>query len=295
MRGYLPKYMKLAVVVSVLNQHELATTCIDFVQAYSSQDTDIVIIDNASDPVFDYNITNLKDNRNIKIIRQEKNIGVYPIFWEALKYTDADVIAYFHSDLMFCEKGWDERVLACFEMYEKLGLIGFVGSDEIDANGGRGLGTTSNFKGYKHMHQDAKGNKKEWIGSEGKLHGAVNQGFTKAAVVDGCAMIFRRKVLEQIKPRGNFPPHHFYDRVLSCEVQEAGYEVGVLGIGCDHISGQSVNGSLAYEQMAEIWAGQHGVRRGFGDTNWDIVLYREAERQFMEEYRDQKKFIPRKV
>jgi GT2 family glycosyltransferase len=286
--------MKLAVVISVLNQHQLATTCIDFVKAYSSQDIDIVILDNASDPVFDYKLLDIKNLQYIKIIRLEKNIGVYPTLWEGLKYTDADIIAYFHSDLMLCEKRWDTRVIQLFKEREKLGLVGFVGSDEIDASGGRGLGTTSNFKGYEHKNSDVNGNKRSWKGSEGRLHGKVNEGFSLAAVVDGCAMIFRRTVLENIKQRDNFPPHHFYDRLLSCEVQEAGYEVGVLGIGCDHISGQSVNGSEAYEKMAQEWVGQHGLVKGY-NLNWDSVLYKEAERQFLEEYRENKKFIPRKA
>ncbi len=284
--------MKLAVVISVLNQHQLATTCIDFVQAYSSQDTDIIILDNASDPVFDYNILNLKDTRNIKIIRLEKNIGVYPTLWEALKYTDADIIAYFHSDLMLCEKSWDDRVKKEFEDRTNLGLLGFIGSDEIDSQGGRGLGTSSNFQGNQHINSDVQGNKKSWTGSKAEVHGKRLEGFMKVAVVDGCAMIFRRTVLESIKQRVNFPPHHFYDKLLSCEVQEKGFDVGVLGIGCDHISGQTVNQEDAYQKMAEIWCNEHGINR---THNWDDAVYHEAQAQWLSEYRETKHFIPRKV
>ena len=284
--------MKLCVVVPVLNQAPLATACIDFIQAYSSQDTDIIILDNASDPVFDYDITHLKDTRNIKIIRLEKNIGVYPTFWEALKYTDADLIAYFHSDLMLCEEHWDKKVIGAFMERPNLGLMGFIGSDEIDSMGGRGLGTTSNFMGYDHANSGKDGVKRSWKGSAAEVHGKRNVGFSNAMVVDGCAMIFRRKVLEQISQRNNFPPHHFYDRLLCCEVMEQGYDVGVLGIGCDHISGQTVNQENAYSIMAEEWCKNHNINI---THNWDDAIYHEAERQWLSEYRDTKHFIPRKA
>lgn len=283
---------KLAIVFPVLNQFPLAQTAIDFAINNLSGDNDVelIVIDNGSDTAFTFE--ELTDKAKVRI-HHIKNIGVYPIFWEALKYTDADVLAFFHSDLIISEKGWDTRVLKVFDN-PNVGMIGFVGSNEIDNNGGRGIGTTSNFQGLSTMTRTKYGEEKVWTGSPASAHGMTNAEYTKAAVVDGCAMVFRRWALEHIKQRENFPPHHFYDRLLSCEVRELGYEMGVLGIGCDHISGQSVNGSKAYEKMAEEWATAHGL--SLGDRhNWDSVIYQEAEKQWITEYRENKHFIPCRV
>jgi GT2 family glycosyltransferase len=286
--------MKLAVVFPVMNQFPLAQTAIDFAikNLSGENDVEIIIIDNGSSSAFQY--VGYSEKAKIRVHHLKNNIGVYPIFWEALKLTDGDVIAYFHSDLIVSEKGWDMDLVELFERNEKLGLLGFIGSDEIDSSGGRGRGTTSNFLGGSYEHADGMGNKFQWQGSPANAHGQKNPGYTKAAVVDGCTMIFRREVLEKIKQRENFPPHHFYDRLLSSEVREEGYEMGVLGIGCDHISGQTVNQEPAYSTMAQEWSEKHGLTME-GVHNWDSVLYREAEKQWLTEYRDQKHLVPVKV
>ncbi len=285
--------MKIAIIFPIHNQHDLADTAIDFAIANLTPDVDapwtreVVALDNGSTEFY-------QRSRDAKLIRLTKNMGVYPLFWESLKYTDADLLAFFHSDLIISEHGWDKRVIEAFEQSTKLGLLGFVGSNEIDSMGGRGLGTTSNFRGEKFMHRNKMGEDKEWTGSPAAVHGKVNPGLTPAAVVDGCAMTFKREVLEKIKQRENFPPHHFYDRLLSCETRELEYDVAVLGIGCDHISGQTVNQEETYSDMAREWAEAHGLPM-HGVHNWDSVLYREAEKQWLAEYRDQKHLVPCKV
>lgn len=297
--------MKIAIVIPVLNQFALAQTAIDFVVNSLDSSADLIILDNASDkPFIPVMAVNAPKIINKQIVRLEHNIGVYPTFWEALKHTDADVLAFFHSDLMISERGWDTRVLAHFEANPKLGLIGFIGSNEIDVAGGRGLGTTSNFMGDSYMHRTLEGVENRWVGSPAESHGVRNTGFTEAAVIDGCAMVFRREVLQHIKQRPNFPIHHFYDRMLSTETRELQmdiptpvpvyYEMGVLGIGCDHISGQTVNQEPAYDKAAQVWAESHGLQKG-ELHNWDSVLYKEAEKQWLTEYRDIKHLVPCRV
>jgi len=317
--------MRLGIVIPVLNQFDLSRTAIDFAVNYLDKPADVIVLDNGSDEAFEYktkvtptqvNEDGVNEPTEVKVIRLEKNIGVYPTFWEVLKHTDADVLAFFHSDLILGEKGWDTRVLAEFEKNPKLGLIGFIGSNEIDSSGGRGAGTTSNFQGNKMVRHLEDGTTKEWSGSPAEAHGQRNAGYTNAAVVDGCAMIFRREVLEQIEQRMDWPVHHHYDRLLSCEIQELGFEVGVLGIGCDHISGQTANQEDSYSRMAEQWANNnlgvttyqdwvdknldwfHNVSNPSREKiphNWDSVIYMESEKRFLAEYREQKKFIPIKL
>lgn len=288
--------MKLSIIFPVMNQHELSSACIDMaIQNLSGKnDVELVILDNGSDTPFWIDIP---DNVSGKIIkRYDTSIGVYPTFWQGLKYSNGDVLAFFHSDLVVSEKDWDQRVISAFEKDSKLGLLGFIGSNEIDGSGGRGLGTTSNFQGGEVYYQHGE-ERKVWKGSPAHVHGRVDSGFSNAAVVDGCSMIFRRECLEKIKQRAGFPPHHFYDRLLSCETIEAGYTVGVLGIACDHISGQTVNQEPKYQEMAKAWAESHGLQMilMYGVNNWDGVIYKEAEKQWLTEYRDVKHMVPFKV
>lgn len=314
--------MKLSIVFPFMNQHELTRTAVEWAIANLSGDyeVEIILLDNVSDVEFPYYKN--KDGKDlivpikapltaggqphtpdappptktaiVRYLRLSKPIGVYPVFWQALKYCIGDIVAFFHSDLIISEKGWDAGVIKSFDEIPRLGLMGFIGSNEIDSSGGRGLGTISNFAGAKYHSRNEKGEEFNWQGSPAGVHGKHETGLTKAAVVDGCAMIFRRSMLEQIPFRQDFPIHHFYDRLLSCEVREMGYMVSVLGIECDHISGQTVNQEPKYSQIAEAWAREHGL--DIGDLhNWDSVLYREAERQWLLEYRDTKNLVPCRV
>lgn len=274
-----------------MNQHDITELAIDNALQNLSNLTNVelIILDNGSDTPFKYRI---KSNYlfSITTIRYEKSIGVYPTFWEGLKHATGDVLAFFHTDTIISEKGWNLRVLEAFKTDEKLGLIGFIGSTEIDGAGGRGLGTASNFQGKSYLH-----NGKTWIGSSAEVHGRRITGLEQGCVVDGCVMIFRRSVLEQIPQRLDFPPHHFYDRLLSTEVLERGYHVATLGIAFDHMSGQTVNQEHNYSVMAEDWCRTHGVGRLPTDHNWDTVIYKTAEHYWLTEYRDRKHFIPRVV
>ena len=316
--------MKLSIVFPVMNQFPIARTAIG--QAVSNLsgeiDSEVIVLDNGSEVPFlpygeksrdmklaikrAYNFSVKNDTvappaereatATLKTRRHEKSIGVYPTFWDSLKIATGDIIAFFHSDVMIAEKDWDKRVIAEFEKDPTLGMIGFIGSNEIDGSGGRGLGTTSNFQGNEYSDHDGLGNVKTWKGSPAHVHGKHSTGFSPASVVDGCVMIFRRSVLEGIKQRENFPPHHFYDRLLSCEVREHGFKMGVLGVAFDHISGQTVNQEPAYDDMARQWCEARGLsKEKEGVHNWDSVIYREAERQWLKEYRDDKKLVPCRV
>lgn len=298
--------MKLSLVFPVLNQFSLATEAITLAvqQLSGDNEVELLILDNGSDTPYEIpeafkELIEKPLGGMVQINHYPVNMGVYPTFWEALdagpiEYGKSDVLAFFHSDMIVGEKGWDKRVLEAFEANPKLGLLGFIGSNEIDGSGGRGSGTTSNFQGGK-IEKYGVENPKTWTGSPAEAHGMRNREYSKAAVVDGCAMIFRRSVLEQIAQRPEFPPHHFYDRLLSCETIEKGYEVGVLGIECDHISGQTVNQEDAYGDMARAWLLSHGADPSLPIAQPDHLIYQEAERQWLTEYRDQKHMVPFRV
>lgn len=283
--------MKLSIVIPVLNQFPLARVALEYARNNLSlySDVEFIILDNGSDIPFRI------DPSIATVYRKDAPYGSYPCFWWGLSAAQGDIIAFIHSDLIITEVGWDKRVLEEFKKNENLGLLGFIGSNEIDIAGGRGLGTTSNFQGKTYTLKEDSKVQKIWEGSPASVHGAQNSGYTKAAVIDGCAMVFRKSVLERISQRADFPPHHFYDRLLSCEVREMGYEIGVLGIGCDHISGQTVNQEPKYHELARAWIAEHMPVDLTKPQSYDSLIYKEAERQWLTEYRDQKHLVPYRV
>ena len=295
--------MKLSVVIPVMNQIDMASSVYSKLREVTNtveQDVEFIIIDNGSSPKIDE-----MDFPGAKIDRHEKSIGVYPTFKRGFEISTGDVVAFFHSDLVIWEKGWNDRVMYAFEKNKRLGMVGFIGSNEIDSSGGRGLGTTSNFAGFSLISSKKSlvGTKDEyqmWAGSFAGVHGKVSGGITNAAVVDGCAMIIRREAWNVIGFRESFPLHHFYDRLISTQLLEKEWYIYVIGIQCDHFSGQTVNKEPAYHDMAEKWCRANVDTRFWcfdvrsGTYNWDATIYQEAERQWMNEYRP-KGFIPKKI
>lgn len=222
-----------------------------------------------------------------KIIRYEQNIGGNAVFhrWMTDNWFDEspDYLAFLHCDLMVREQGWDERVVRYFAADEKLDLIGFAGSTEIDAAGGRGLGTMLNFRGD---HYSGYG----WA-SPAEVHGRRMSSFVPAAVVDHCAMILRRTTLEQLTPQeGHYAPEHFYDRLLSCEIIQRGGHIGVLGIDCDHFSGGIGDGMSKADELRRRWLTEEGIK--FDPDNTYAEVYHESQRRFFERY---KGFFPFQV
>lgn len=288
--------MRLGIAITVCGQHELSTVAIQHLLDNMTRSSTVVfVIDNGGD----YECP-IEDDRII-LLRPEKNIGVYPVFKFAMERIDAEVVLFLHSDLIIDEVGFDVRLIEKFEQHSKLGLVGFVGSSEIDVHGGRGGGTTSNFQGkeYHYVKESSDFAPLTWIGSPARDHGRQWDGFTSAAVVDGCAMAVRRTAWDIIGFRDKFPPHHFYDRLISTQMIEAGFRVAVLGIACDHISGQTVGGK-EYNSFAKLWCLKNlGQRPHPGDVNvepnWDQMLYQEAERMWLREYRDTKHLVPIRV
>lgn len=306
--------MKLTICVGVLNQFELAEVAIRGMveQLNNASEVELMIIDNGSDvPFAPFKVDDhlVKKLGALNIIRNEENTGNYPMFKQALEVAKGEYIAFIHSDVFVYQKGWDSDVLAQFEAHADLGLIGFIGSTEMDNWSGRGMGTVSNMQG-----RTVEGMGKTWTGSAAHHHGKVSGGMTiDGSVVDGCVMIFKKSVLETIGFKGYMPPHHFYDRLMSAQVIEAGFKVGILGVAFDHISGQVANTQGKWQDRSKAWFFEmfgmespnewgglraewvHNVNnpsRGKIPEQWDHAAYLEAEYQFLKEYRDEKHLVP---
>ena len=309
--------INFSIVVGFLNQHELTREAVRMMinNLDHPEETEFVLIDNGSDepPQWTAPVENISVGK-MRILQNARNVGNYPLFKQGLEAAEGHIVAFIHSDVFVYQKGWDTQVRAQFAGHDDLGLLGFIGSTEMDNWGGRGTGTVSNMQGRTVFNND-NDHPMEWHGSAGAVHGKVSGGMTiDGSVVDGCVMIFRKSVLEQIGFKEGFPIHHHYDRLMSAQVIEAGYKVGILGIEFDHVSGQTANHAQKYQDTARDWFKEHmgidtpqewaekredWVKRGRNNPSagkvpdqWDYCTYLEAEYQFLKEYRDEKRIVP---
>lgn len=314
--------MKLSIVVGLCNSFEVSLEALkSFIQNLDHpEETEVIVIDNGSDTPFleflagtgegDRKLSLDTNGVRMRIVRNEINTGNYPLFKQAAEIAEGEIVAFLHSDVVIYEKGWDSHVRAHFDARPELGLAGFIGSTELDGFGGRGLGTYSNFMGRSVTAVNGQ----VFTGSVAEIHGKrTTDVILNAKVVDGCAMIFRKGVLDRIEWKSDYPPHHFYDRMMSCQVRELGSTIAVIGIEFDHFSGQTANVQAKWHDAAREWCEKnlgitspdqwleknkawmlngYNPSRGQKPGGWDHVIYLEAERRFLQEYRDQKHLVP---
>ena len=275
---------KLSIVIPVLGQHDITRFCLNKIIENKVGEIEIIVIDNGGD----FEIKDDSKLGHLKILKPSaENIGVYPTFKLGMENTKGDVVLFIHSDLIIDERGFDLLLTYVFASDKEVGLVGFIGSDEINENGGRSSGTTSNFLGKTYKYKD-----RVWTGTPASMWGERYDGLTSAVVLDGCSMALRRSAWNEIGYRENRPLNHYYDRLISLQVLEAKYKVKVLGIACDHISGQTAMNEKKYFNTAQIWCTENNIapiKNHLGNIDWDMSMHEEAKRLFLKEWKDEKK------
>src|SRR5690554_4962496 len=129
--------MKLSVVIPVHNVHNVTFGCLENLNAVSKTKPEVIVIDNGSEEPFV--APDLYPSIRVRVVRNPNNTGVWPTFRQGLESTDAEIIAFIHNDLYIYEEGWDKRLIDAFKQDAQLALVGFIGSNEQDRDGGRGL------------------------------------------------------------------------------------------------------------------------------------------------------------
>ena len=269
----------------VVEGHELTKVAVDHATKNAVlSSTKIVIIDNGSETPYD--CCTEMNGKKIDVIRNNTNIGYYrPLLQLFEKYPDEEFIGLMHNDLMLYEPGWDRRMEIAFKEDEKLGLIGLCGSREVDERGGRGGYTVCNFMGREVQVGD-----QTWKGQE-PGHGLRIDGEQPSLVLDSLFMMFRRDVVPHLEKEDAWKDvtlAHFYDRIWPLRTIEAGYRVTTMGSDCDHIGGLTTTGNERYRQDCIDWLEERGIPY----ENPETEMYLVAERRYLSEYRDEKKFLP---
>jgi glycosyltransferase involved in cell wall biosynthesis len=267
----------LSIVIPFIDQPEITIRCLERLTANTTEDYELVLIDNASRRP-------LRSSRSVgpfsrsRYLRNEVNIGVLLSIQQGLAEAAGDVVAVMHNDVLLHEAGWNRRVEEAFKADPKLGLAGFVGARGCAKDGGR-IHTMSHLTG------------EEWgvtrVKPAALHHGELISGIVPAAVLDGLMMIFRKQLAHWIAKVTTIfdpdrAPHHWYDRNISLHFLEQGCHLAVIGIRCDHLSGATANSSLIYRDSARRWCQARGIP--LIDDNPDYTLYKYGERQFHKEW-----------
>jgi hypothetical protein len=225
----------------------------------------------------------------VELLHNSSNFGYYRPLRELYRqYPEASEIGLVHNDMVLYSRGWDVDMSYAFESDPQLGLIGLCGSNEIDERGGRGGGTMCNFMGQTidvgpHI-----------LKGQDPAAGRRIAGLQAACVLDSLFMMFRRDTVPALLGKEKWedlPLAHFYDRIWPCRTIEAGYRVAVMGVDCDHIGGMTAVGNQRYRDDCIAWLLEHRVPF----DNPETEMYLLAERRFLQEYREDKHFLPCRV
>ena len=285
------KLPTLSIVVTALGINDMTKLCLSKLVSNKMGDVEIVLMA-GGDTIVELKDLDLPSGAtNVKIV---KDTEVYPAFKFWMENTTGDIMLFIHNDVMIDEYGFDVLLRYVFQKDQNLGMVGFVGSDELNEKGGRGWGTTSNFLGKTYSY-----NNKTWEGTPASLHGMQYDGLTPAVMVDGCSMAIRRNVWNKLGYHPAESIYYFYDRLMCCRILEVGYRIGTLGVACDHIANQTASKEIKYhEKVHRLFEKLYGnenvptVKDSTGNINWDMSLHAEVKRRFLKEWRDDKHIIP---
>lgn len=272
---------RMILAAPVVDGHELTENLIKNINETKNGPTRFVVVDNSSDQPYKV------DKQRYELLTYKENKGYYyPLIDLYNEYPDAEFIGLIHNDMVLYEHGWDVRMQAAFDADPQLGLIGLCGSSEIDQNGGRGGGTMVFFRGGAI---DVAGT---IINGQDQAAGARIHGLEPSVCLDSLFMMFRRDVIPHLMndrdPWADVTLAHFYDRIWPIRTIEAGYRVATMGIECDHLGGMTTTGNIRYRDDCIKWLEDRNIPY----DNPETEMYLVAERRYLGEYREEKRFLP---
>lgn len=275
----------------VVDGHDLTNHLIESLQGVVQSDRFVfVIVDNASETPYrheDYAYSKFP----VHVIRNDVNRGYYFPLVQLLNTYQDEEIGLIHNDMVLYEEGWDVRMAKAFEYDPHLGLIGLCGSNEIDERGGRGGGTMCFFRGADVTFGSTT------LKGQDQSAGLRISDLRAACTLDSLFMMFRRGVIPELMSSaandswGDVTLAHFYDRIWPLRTLEAGYRVAVLGVECDHLGGMTCVANQRYYDDCVKWLEERNIPY----ENPETEMYLVAERRYLGEYRDVKRFIPCRV
>lgn len=258
----------LSVAIPFVGQHHVTKRCLEVLIQHAGEPLQIILIDNGSPDLFPLRDVPSRAGNHVTYLRNPENLGTLESLRQALDAATEPVLVHMHNDVLIHEDGWDRRIREAFEADPQLALAGFFGAPTVGPDGGR-VGAHSNMVGL------------EW-GSAWTPHGAHLTDLAPACIFDSLCMIWRVAALRQIGIPDDYPPHHWYDRLLSVRTIDAGWHAATIGIAFDH-AGSLTHGKpeTQWHAFADRWCRAHGIDPG---DNSDHAVYHYGETLFVETY-----------
>ena len=230
----------------------------------------IILIDNGSDELLSdrSEITRWKrEGHGIKVVRNNKNTGVYPTFQQGyeLAAPHRPWLLYSHSDVEMLVPGWDERLRELLEIAasRNAGACGMFGA--------KGIGTPDIYRSLYDYRQMVR-----WqchtVESMASAGGAAITGdLEQVMVLDGFALIVNRQFIDHMGgfKYDQYPVHHMYDNDICLESHYGGFNNYVLDLDCIHHGGMT--------STREKWAEEMGTT--------DHAIHRKAHKVFYDKWR----------
>lgn len=222
-------------------------------------------------------------------------IGVVPAFRVGVevfckKYSEVDLIACFHDDLVIVEPGWDQKVVAAFDDFPQVGLAGFggwkaLGSDLLYAEPYDPLQLLPTQYISNLVDAEKWGTRSlavERVVAASRFSQIGRRPFWNGFYeVEWRTRFSRRKTYprpwETLDRAGILD--HFYAGALGCVARRGGWQVLALPVRCRHLGGQTT-GETRYQEWAasECEGGDRGIweaaHRGGYDTFKDCLPLR---------------------
>lgn len=276
--------MKFSVVIPVLNQHDATKKYVQSWLDTAKNSFQLLFIDNASnEPLAEQSfIREWAAEYDIKVLRNDKNVGVYPTFQQGYELTDSDFIFYSHNDVEMREYGWDVKLVDILERLDsqvKVGVCGMYGA--------KGIGVPGIYKKPYHFSQLRRWNcvtvESMAITADGNISQSdkalfidcerdINFDYERVAVLDGFSLIVSRKMVAEAM-NGKFdyetyPVHHMYDHDICIASHYGGFHNYVININCKHHGGHT--------STKEKWAEDMGTT--------DLAIHRKAHEVFYKKW-----------
>lgn len=239
--------------IVMVTPNDKCIVALDYLLKSVVLDHEIYLIDNGA-TALGYNLGIYQELVKLSVPHDKSKIP--EIYNEAWKLTTTDFVAFLHNDTIILEKGWDSRV----EKYltEEAAVVGFCGAtgygdEEIyirpfeNADVAR-IDFRWNFdnpevRAYAKSCTDVYDDR--WLASHGEN---LDDELTKAAVVDGLAMIINREVFVEI---GGFDERFVFqgfDENLCLHAISLGYNNYMVNIKYFH---EGNGGASSYLRLLE--------------------------------------------
>ena len=195
----------ISIVIPVYNAHDMTQECIDAIRE-NTQDFELIIIDNGSDPAFKAPFTG---DIELRVIRNEENKGFPIAVNQGIRAAEGDIICLLNNDVIVTEN-WFERLEWHLLKYDIVGPM-------TNFCAGMQRTTVPVYQDKKELNQRA-------------IEFQVENAFQSQEVnwIIGFCMAFKKSIFDEIGPFDESMWPSSGEEINFCfRAQAAGHKIGI--------------------------------------------------------------------